>query len=54
MSRVTDSRKKRLQHKMDAERSQYNHALKRSHHPKPVSKDKAPMGSKRRAALDAG
>ena len=35
MSRVTNLRKKRLQHKRDRETSKANHALKRRRHPRP-------------------
>lgn len=41
MSRVTNLRKKRLQHKLDRERSKANHALKRRRNPAPVKKERA-------------
>lgn len=40
MSRVTNLRKKRLQHIRDRAISKANHALKRRRHPRPVKKEK--------------
>lgn len=50
MSRVTNLRKKRLQHKLDRERHKEKSALKRRRHPKPVSKSEDNMTPKRQAA----
>lgn len=50
MSRVSNIRKKRLQHKLDRETSKRNHSLKRRRNPQPVAKSDGNITPKRRAA----
>lgn len=52
MSRVTSLRKKRLQHKLDREKSKANHACKRARNSRPITQAKnwGKRTPKRRAA----